>query len=142
MTVSVLFLNSRMRYQQLAAHSMYNTIFLGYLVFIVINRIRSFLKYKLTPFAEEVINIAEHGLFAIVICLKILVYLGIFTNWKDSKKYFYSVFTLNILGILNEFFQNWLQNRNMVVFSGDSQKDLMINFVGSIVFYMCCFLKK
>jgi hypothetical protein len=142
MAISILFLNSRMRYQQLATHSIYNAIFCGYLVFIVLNRIRSFLKYKFTPFLEEIINIAEHGFFAGVICLKILVYLSLFTNWNFSKKCLASVLFLNFIGIFNEFFQSWLQNRNILSFSGDSQKDLLINFLGSMVFYLLCFLRK
>jgi hypothetical protein len=142
MTISILFLNSRMRYQQLATHSIYNAIFCGYLVFIVLNRIRSYLKYKFSPFPEEVINIAEHGFFAGVICLKILVYLGLFTNWNFQKKCLASVFALNFIGIFNEFFQSWLQNRNIFHFTTDSQKDLLINFLGSIVFYLLCFFRK
>jgi hypothetical protein len=131
-----------MRYQQLATHSIYNAIFCGYLIFIVLNRIRSFLKYKFTPFPEEVINIAEHGFFAGVICLKIFVYLSLFSKLNFQKKCILSVLILNFIGFLNEFFQNWLQKRDILDFSGDTQKDLLINFLGSFVFYMFCFFRK
>jgi hypothetical protein len=135
MAGSVLFLNSQNSYQKLPKNHLINTIFGSYLIFVTLNRIREMIFPLLPKTWEQVINIAEHGFFALVICLKIKVYLDLFTNLNFHKKCLISVFVLNLIGIGNEFFQNKIQNLNMLSLSAESQKDLLINFLGSMLFY-------
>jgi hypothetical protein len=138
MVASVLFLNYHQKYKALASHVLYNVVFCGYLLFIVLNRERSLYRYKFSSIWEEIINISEHGLFAMVICLKIIIYLGIFTKWNFQKRRVTSVLLLNLVGVGNEFFQNSLQSKGFLPLCADAQKDLIINLIGSIVFYLFC----
>jgi hypothetical protein len=135
MAGSVLFLNSRQKYRALDKHRIYNALFCSYLAFVTIVRIGEMIFPLLPKNWKQVINIGEHGFFALVICLKIMVYLNLFTKIDFQKKCFASVFFLNVIGVCNEFFQNKIQHFSLLNLSAESQKDLLINFLGSVLFY-------
>jgi hypothetical protein len=130
---SILFLNRQKTFNELLNYGSINAIFYGYLTFIVFNRTRS---VKFSEFTEGGINIAEHGFFALVICLKLFVYLHLFTTFTFRKKAIFAASLFNVIGVLNEAFQNWLNHRPLFVFIADARKDLVVNLLGSFLFLL------
>jgi hypothetical protein len=130
---SMFFLNRQKAFNKLPNYSIFNAVFIGYLAFIVVNRTRSF---KFSHFTEGCINIAEHGFFALVICLKLLVYLHLFTSFSFRKKAIFAALLFNAIGFLNEIFQNWLCKRSLLFFIEDARKDMIVNLLGSLLFLL------
>jgi hypothetical protein len=128
---SIVFLNRQKNFNQLPNFGWVNAFFFGYLTFIVINRTRS---VKFSDFTEGGINIAEHGFFALVVCLKLFVYLHLFTAYSLQKKAIFAALLFNTIGVLNEMFQNWLNHRPLLIFIEDARKDMIVNLLGSFLF--------
>ena len=130
---SIVFLNSQKAFKNLPSHGVFTAFFVGYLAFIVVNRTRS---VKFSLFNEGVVNIAEHGFFALVICLKLFVYVHLFTSFSFRKKTIFAALLFNSIGVLNEIFQNWLVERSLLVFIADARKDMLVNLLGSFLFLL------
>ena len=128
---SIEFLNHRKVFKNLPNFKLFNAIFIIYLAFVVINRSR---QMRFSPYTEGGINILEHGFFALIICLKLLVYFHLFSNYSMRLKAILVAFIFNLIGIINEIFQSWLNTRALFTFIEDARKDLIINFLGTIVF--------
>jgi hypothetical protein len=124
-------LNWQKAFRLLPNFKMYNTLFVSYLTFIVLNRTRSF---KWSEPVEEIINIAEHGFFALIVCSILWLFLNIFTKMAFRAKAIGVFIIFNVIGVLNEVFQNWLCHHDLVDFIADARKDMIVNMLGSLIF--------
>ena len=131
MVTSIEFLNSQKAFKNLPNYAIYNGVFIGYLIFIILNRSRHF---KFSAYTEGSLNIAEHGFFALIICLKLLLYFHLFSNYSFRLKAIFAALIFNLIGLINEIFQNWLNHRALFLFIEDARKDLIINFLGTVLF--------
>ncbi len=128
---SIEFLNRRETFKNLPSFKFLNLVFIAFLTFIILNRSRHI---KFSVYTEGVLNILEHGFFALIICLKLLVYFHLFSNYSIRLKAILVALSFNLIGIINEIFQSWLNHRALFSFIEDARKDLIINFLGTIIF--------
>jgi hypothetical protein len=132
MVVSMEILNRHKTYLAQRFYTLFNLLFVGYLIFVVVDRSRNFrLRYRW----EWCINSAMHILFALIVCFKISQYLTVF-NIKTKHRNFYIVLIFNILGVLNEFLQNVMCKREIFILIPDARKDLVMNMVGTVAFLL------
>ena len=104
MHVSLEFLNTRELYLK-HSYKLYNFIFWAYEA-VLIERFR---KFKFSNNTEWWLNNAEHIAFAIIICLKVYIYLSILILKEEKyrfKRVLVTVVLFNIIGFVNEYFQN------------------------------------
>ncbi len=133
MHISLEILNHRKGYLQ-QSYKLYNFIFWGYSL-VLLERLRS---VHFNASAEWLLNCAEHLFFGIVICLKVYIYTAVFTNVTKPtrlKRGVAAFLLFNVIGVVNEVFQNWLSSRNLFVFIADSMKDMGMNIIGATVFF-------
>lgn len=135
------YLNSNKKYINLPLYNRYNWLFISFVVFVVV--VRS----DLFGFSDSVdyhINTAEHLYFCVVLCLMILIYLELFNQFSQNRilKLIVVFFILNLLGLLNEFFQNLFQLRPFFSIEGNDIKDMIVNFIGSFLFVIISFFCK
>jgi hypothetical protein len=128
---SIEFLNHRKAYLNLPNFKLFNAIFMGYLALIIVNRSRH-IKFGL--YTEGSLNIAEHGFFALVICLKLWVYFHLFSNYSPRLKAVLVALAFNLIGVINEIFQNQLNHRALFEFIEDARKDMTVNVLGTFLF--------
>ncbi len=131
MVASIEFLNSQKAFKMLPNYTLFNVIFMTYLVFIILNRSRHF---KWGEFTEGSLNIVEHGFFALIICLKLLLYFHLFSNYSFRLKAIFAALMFNLIGFINEIFQNSLNHRPLFLFIEDARKDMIVNVLGSLLF--------
>lgn len=134
MHVSLEFLNTRQLYL-MHSYKLYNFIFWAY-EGVLIERFR---KFRLSDNTEWWLNNAEHIAFAIIICLKVYIYLSILILKEDKnrfKRVLITVVLFNIIGLLNEYFQNAISNRVLFVLIDDSIKDIKMNLIGTTIFLL------
>lgn len=133
MLISLEYLNHKKQYTEHYNYKLLNAVFIGYVLFICIDRGRP---SKFYDVIEIMINSVEHLLFGFIICMKAAVYLSIFKErWQLSKNELLTIALIfNILGFLNEFFQNWYKHQAQWKLNGDSQKDILMNIIGSSIF--------
>lgn len=139
MHLSLEILNSRKRYLQ-EQYKVYNFIFCCYSL-VLLERLRSM---HLSPLTEWLINCGEHLLFGIVICIKVYIYTAVFTwaNYATRLKRAIIAFSLfNLIGLLNEIFQNSLCKRSLLIFIPDSIKDMQVNMVGAGIFMLAVWIR-
>lgn len=131
--ISFEYLNSNKKYKEMDYHRIYNWLYIAYLAFIV------FVRGKLFHFSEDVeyhLNTAEHLFFMFLICQTVLIYIEIF-NILRGKYLFRLVIvfiSLNLIGILNEYFQNFFTQLPLFILEENDLKDLKINLIGSTLF--------
>lgn len=104
------------------------TCFVSYILFV---------RAHIWGFSDETnynLNTIEHLLFALVICLLIYFYTSFFGSKKRTNPIFLSVFIFNLIGVLNEFFQNYFQGKSIFILDEFSIKDLIVNVLGSLIF--------
>ncbi len=131
--VSVEFLNSRKGYTARPEHRRYNTVFVGFVLFIVLNRGRGF---RFDEQVEYILNLVEHGMFALVICLNLLCYLELWGKWSHRTRMLAVVIAFNVIGVANEVFQNAMNERALLIMEADGMKDIAVNAVGSLIFLL------
>lgn len=127
------YLNSNKKYLEIGLHKMYNWLYVVYLAFIVF--VRSGL-FKFQGAVDYNLNTAEHLFFMFLICQTVLVYMQLF-NFLNANylSRLISVFAiLNLIGIINEYFQNVYQHLPVFYLEKDDLKDLSINLIGSSLF--------
>lgn len=110
-----------------------NAIFIGYVIFICLDRARSF---QITVAIELIINSIEHILFGFIISLKASIYYSILKqkfNLKQQQLIWIAI-VFNIFGLFNEFFQNWYKHQSLWQLNFDSKKDIIMNIIGSLIF--------
>lgn len=134
MHASLEFLNTRKLYV-FHAYKLYNFIFFSYEL-VLLERVR---KFKFSNAIEWWLNNAEHIAFAIIICLKVYTYLRILILKNDAqffKRICITVVLFNAIGFINEYFQNAISNRSLFVLTEDSIKDIVMNLIGTAVFFL------
>jgi hypothetical protein len=139
MHLSLELLNRQHKYLQ-HAYKRYNSFFVLY-TGVLLARLRSFHFNDLT---EWLINCTEHFLFAIIICIKLYIYAALFGQHNylsRQKRALFAFIVFNLVGVLNEVFQNKLAHRELFIFIPDSIRDLQVNLVGAFVFEMVVFGK-
>jgi len=104
------------------------TVFVSYVLFV---------RAHIWGFSDETeynLNTFEHLLFSLVICLLIFHYISFYSSKKIQNPIFLSVFIFNLIGIINEFFQNYFQGKSIFILDEFSIKDVIVNVIGSVVF--------
>lgn len=135
------YLNSKPEYRKIKAHKIYNWLYIAYLAFEVLVRAQLF------EFGERIdyhINSVEHLFFTFLISLTISIYLGLFKLLPH--KYLLKLVTvfiiLNIIGLINEYFQNLYQLQPLFSLDAADIKDLVINLIGSSLFVVFSLILK
>lgn len=135
------YLNSNKKYLEISSYKIYNWLFIAYLAFIVF--VRSGL-FHFTVLANYNLNTAEHLFFAFLICQTIAIYMQLFNFLSDN--YLLKLITifafLNVIGIINEYFQNFYHQLPLFFLEKDDVKDLTINLIGSSLFVLASLLYK
>lgn len=136
--VLVSYLNTRAGYKK-QPYKWINLLFFIYMLLIVWERTRH---YKFSPLAELAINDAEHIFFAVIIStlIALLLLLTIAANYSHRRITAITIITFNVVGVVNECFQNILAHRPVFVFIPDSKKDLLMNILGSAVFLLLAYV--
>ncbi len=137
MWISLEILNAQKSYVQGRLWNLFNHIFVFFTIAVIVNRSRN---AHFGNAIEAVINIGEHFFYALVIGLKLVIYLRIMHFEIAKKQLLWLVISLNIGGIFNEVFQNSICGRAAFTFIADAQKDMFVNFIGSLVFLMCALI--
>ena len=130
MMLSLEILNRDERYRNQRFFRFYNLLFMSYLILVVADRTR---KFHVLYSIEWTFNSLMHILFGLVVCFKISQYLTVF-DIKMNKRLLYIALIFNIIGVLNEFLQNMMGQREVLVLIPDAQKDLVMNVIGTMVF--------
>lgn len=126
-------LNRKQLYLQ-HSYKFYNCIFWVYEL-VLLERLRSRFFSEQT---EWLLNCAEHLFFGIIICIKIYIYTAVFSKesaWQRWRRGLAAFLVFNMIGVLNEIFQNDLAGRKLVVFIPDSIKDMQMNLIGAVIFF-------
>jgi hypothetical protein len=137
MWISLEILNSQKSYVHGRLWNLFNHIFVFFTIAVIVNRSRNAHFGNAT---EAAINIGEHFFYALVIGLKLVIYLRIMHFEIAKKQLLWLVISLNIGGFFNEVFQNVVCGRATLTFIADAQKDMLVNFIGSLVFLVCALL--
>ena len=126
---------NRLKSYRVYPYKIYNFIFWSYEL-VLLERLRSGAQH-FSMRIENLINVDEHLAFAIIICLQVYVYVTII-GWSFSEsriiKGVTAIICFNIIGLLNEVFQNFIMGRFLLDLIADSKKDIMMNFLGSCLF--------
>lgn len=128
-SVEVLLLKkSKSETQMFKLSQLFFTFFVSYVLFV---------RAHIWGFSEETcynLNTIEHLLFSLVICLLIYCYISFYSNKKIQNSIFLSVMIFNLIGLINEFFQNYFQGKSVLMLDEFSIKDLIVNVLGSVIF--------
>lgn len=132
LVITVIYLNSRKTFSQ-QRFKLFNALFLVYLMFVVWERTRH---YQFSSSIELQINNSEHILFGVMICFiaSLVLWLPPFNLHSFYVRLLLSVLIFNMIGLFNEWFQNWLYNRPVFALIPDSLKDLRMNVWGTLIF--------
>lgn len=133
MVCSIEFLTSQKKYVFKSNYFTYNVLFVSYLTLVVIERVH------VIPFSTNVflvINILEHIFFALIVCFKIEQYLVVFYQNVVKNRIILISILFNIIGIMNEIFQNYIQKHELLFYHFDSIKDICMNFSGTVLFIL------
>ena len=139
MHLSVEVLN-RQRIYLLHAFKIYNCIFWLYELVLA----ERLFKHSVSEIFEWLLNCAEHLGFGIIICLKIYIYTAVFLKLNvlsRQHRALVAVFLFNLVGVLNEIFQNHLCHRSLFIFIIDSIKDIQMNLIGSVIFFLLVLIR-
>lgn len=124
----------------LHSFNIYNSIFWAYELVLV----ERLFQHNVSPAFEWLLNGAEHLGFAVVICLKLYIYTAVFLKrgfLLQQQRALIAVLLFNLIGVCNEVFQNQLCNRPLFVFTTDSGKDVYMNILGSLFFFLLVFIR-
>ena len=105
--------------------------FISFVSYVVL--VRAFIP-RFSDTTNYNLNTIEHVLFAIVICVLIFYYLSFYSKNKTRNSVVFSVVIFNIIGLINEFFQNYFQGKAIFIIDKFSIKDLIANGFGTIIF--------
>ena len=131
--ISFEILNFNKNYKRLEKKELYNFFFIFSAGFVIAIRSKFFL------FSESVtysINTLEHLLFAMVLCTLISLYLNLFKISFKNKiiRISFIAILFNVLGLINEFYQNYLMGNEMFQLEDYSIKDLWVNVSGTFLY--------
>lgn len=118
----------------------YNSIFWAYELVLV----ERLFQHNVSGTFEWMLNCAEHLGFAVIICLKIYIYTAVFFKpgfLLRQQRALIAVLLFNLIGVFNEVLQNQLCNRPLLVFTADCCKDIQVNLLGSLLFFLLVFIR-
>lgn len=124
----LLVLYRSVRYREHPQRHLFDRIFLAYLWTIIVIRCRPF---RGSGPVEQVLNIYEHIGFAMVIGLLVHLLFVLLSGWPHRKALIAGSIAFNLLGIVNELFQDAIGGDVLQGFDIDAWKDLAMNAVGS-----------
>ena len=135
------YLNSNSKYREIDEYRAYNWLFISYLAFEVLVRAHLF---HFTKTIDYNINTSEHLFFTFLISLSISIYMQFFKLLSGNRllKLIAVFVILNLIGLINEYFQNFYQGLPFFNFEADDIKDMTINLIGSSFFVMISLLYK
>lgn len=107
------------------------TYFFVSIVFII--RSKYFNQNKSVDFY---LNTLEHILFSILICFFLYHLLNYFNKKSSIIRLILVVILFNVVGLINEIFQNFAQKKSLISFDEHNHKDVFVNLIGSIVFFV------
>lgn len=126
------YLNSNKNYLKIHNHTIYNWLFPGFIMFVVLVRSKWFF---ISESIDYHLNTLEHLFFACVLCLTLRIYFKIFNLnvlWINSLLLVFIVF--NLIGLANEYFQNFFQPTNILLLEKGDIKDIYVNLAGSVLY--------
>lgn len=135
------YLNSNKKYREINAHKTYNWLFIAYLAFEVLVRAHLF---NLGERIDYHINSVEHLFFTFLISLTISIYMHFFDLLAENRlvKLMTVFIILNLIGVINEYFQNFYQGLPLFYLEETDIKDLIINLIGSSLFVIISLIYK
>ena len=135
------YLNSNSKYRKINGYKIYNWLFVSYLAFEVLVRAHLF---HFTKTIDYNINTTEHLFFTFLISLSISIYMQFFNLLSENRllKLIAVFVVLNLIGLINEFFQNFFQRQPIFYLNADDSKDMIINLIGSSLFVVLSLLYK
>lgn len=122
----IIYLNTK---KTLINHEILGVNFVAFIGFIILVR-SDYFNYNET--ISYYLNTFEHIFFAFIIC-KILYFYLLYFRFQFNNE-LVTFFLFNCIGILNEFFQNWIQNQSLFTLTQSSIKDILVNCFGSLFF--------
>jgi VanZ family protein len=93
----------------------------------------------MNPTAEWWLNNLEHIFFALVIGFLLYIMVSIFWLKEESqrmKRIIVVAIAFNIIGLINEWNQNYMASRPIFTFIEDSKKDLCMNLIGTSILFL------
>ena len=114
-----------------------NRVFLGFVYFILTVRL---INWPWSTTLREIVNIAEHLLFSILVC--VMLFLASYfskKNYTIKSRLLVAFFIVNAVGVINEIYQIYLSGRPIQSFNIDNLKDISVNFLGA--FIACIFIR-
>ena len=133
------FLNRQPGYLSQKYHPVYNLLFVSYLIMVVWDRNRP---VRADTLPEAILNIAEHLLLAWLVCFGVLQGLTAFSSGSRTRQVWGIALGFNVLGLLNEFYQNRMTDFPVFVLNRENLKDLSMNLLGTAVFLLWVLLFK
>jgi hypothetical protein len=126
------YLNSNKKYIAMRNHSIYNWLFLWFILFVILVRSKWFF---ISLSIDYHLNTVEHLFFAFVLCLSLSIYFQIFKLVTIPLKRMLVVFiSFNLIGLMNEYFQNFYQGTTVSFLDKTDIKDIYVNLVGSLLY--------
>lgn len=122
------------------SYKLYNSIFWAYELVLA----ERLFQHHVSETFVWLLNCGEHLGFAITICLKVYIYTAVFLNatlLSRHQRALVALILFNLIGILNEVFQNILCHRTLFIFIIDSIKDVQMNLLGSVIFFLLIFIR-
>jgi hypothetical protein len=131
-------LNSNKTYRLLPHHKTYNALFIGLLLFTTVDRSR---KSVIPAVWEYTLDVFVHFLFASITILLICILAIVFLKGKaikTSQLVIIAVVLFNVIGLMNEFYQNIFKPKHVDVWLIDkeSKLDITVNLVSSIIYIL------
>jgi hypothetical protein len=133
--------NSNKVYKNLRYYKLYNALFIGLLLFTTIDRSRK----SVIPAAwEYTLDVSVHFFFASITILLICIMAIVFLKEKpikSSQLIIVAVVLFNIIGLINEFYQNIFKPKHVDIWliDNESKLDITVNLISSII---CILLHK
>ena len=126
------YLNNNKKYLEIRNHTIYNWLFPGFIMFVILVRSKWFF---ISESIDYHLNTVEHLFFASVVCLTLRIYFQIFNVLTSTIKSLLLVFIVfNLIGLANEYFQNFFQHTPILLLEEGDVKDIYVNLAGSVLY--------
>jgi hypothetical protein len=105
-----------------------------------------FVRSEFIQFSKTInyfLNTLEHLFFALVVCFFMnFIVFSFNKSLLFIKRLFFVVIAFNIIGLLNELFQNYFQDKALFSINIYSLNDIIVNLIGSVVFVIILIINK
>ncbi len=90
-----------------------------------------------------VLNTLEHLFFSLFVCFFMnFIVFSFNKSLLFTKRAFFVVIAFNFIGLLNELFQNYFQNKALFLLNHYSLNDIIVNLIGSVIFVIILIVNK